>query len=248
MKMCVGRGDNLTDALKLLQFHFGLDLSQEKLVQELQAGVSDLVDDKALKASRILIAQDDVNSFGVGYANIYLWERLSPQLLIKFDKEEGKIWLSKMGNEVGTRGQYPIAVELAYYCINQEYQSRGIGKAIFFQTILNSLSEINTFNLVFLTIAMGCYAGTGVGQQIRQYLLEDEKNINGVSPDGKIIVTGVKKDLGEVEEIFEVTSANFRTREQSIATRILAEKIYCREIGLSKNLSPVFAREFFQAV
>lgn len=194
-------------------------------------------------ASRVFMIKNEDGAIGSGEVRVFPATKLSGQLLIMNDGES--IWLSKMGRELVGLNFSTLAVELAYFAIEPEFRSKGVGSEVFYGSILSTLGDVDSVCCSLFTVAKGVYAGSGMGQQVRDYLLSVERENNGTTDGSYVIVSGTRIPLGEVERKFRIDSHCFKPRDESVATQILAERWGWNKLGLSKNLSPVYGLTVF---
>ena len=213
-----------------------------RLVEESSKTVDEIILGQARKATRPFVFWDEEGrQVGASEVAVYAWETLGKQLLMKSDGES--IWLTKMHKELIVSGDTPVAVELAYFAVNPDYWGMGCGRYIFSESMKRVLVETGDTAGCLFTIAMGEYAHTGKGQQVKEFLLNREKAINGKDSEGWINVTGEKFPLAEMEVKYEFTRDKLTTRGLSVATEVIAQKLGWKNIGLSTNLSPVYGAE-----
>lgn len=248
LEICASANDLDRPSELLCKFFFPQLEKEEikrKLIQGLGVGFMEVGLAEINSASRTFSARVSEQLVIIGSAEVraYSSTKLKEQLVIACDNES--IWLSKMGRELSGLDCTQLAIELAYFCVEPEYQGLGIGKELFYRSILSTLGEVQNLRCGLFTLAKGVYSGSGKGQLIRDYLLEIEKDFNGTDAKGMVIVKGEKTPLSELEMRFGVVRSNFRPRGESVATQILAQRWGWKMLGLSKNLSPVWGTTVF---
>jgi hypothetical protein len=132
-----------------------------------------------------------------------------------------------------------VAAELAYYWVRPDLRRRGLGRQIFFSPIRKFIALSKETTFVFTT-AMGVSAGSQIGKCLLSYLLEQEKKKNGLLPDGRVRVSSIKVSWEDIKRSVGIEKSSFMVREESFATKVLAEQYDMQFLGFSKNLSPTF--------
>lgn len=240
---------DLVGPSELLRKFFFPQLRKEEMVarlsQESEMDVMTVGTDGINSISRVFAVQDKelLTTVGSAEVRVYPGSKLKEQLVIKYDNES--IWLSKMGRELVGLCSARLAAELAYFCVEPEYQGRGMGKELFYRSIFSVLREVHDLRCSLFTLAKGVYSGSGKGQLIRGYLLEVEKDFNDIDAKGMVIVTGTKVPLHGVEMKFGVSRSYFKPKDESMATQVLAQRWGWKMLGLSKNLSPIWGISVF---
>lgn len=131
-----------------------------------------------------------------------------------------------------------VAAELAFYWVRPDMRGKGFGKDLFNQP-LDGFTDTTKPKSFLFTIAMGNVAGRGVGQILMNFILEKNRIVNGLSQNGKTILSGVGASWTEIESL-GINKEMFDVREVSKATETLALKYGMKFLGYFKNLSPAF--------
>lgn len=240
---------DLIQSSNLLRKFFFPQIGKEEMIarlsRESEIDVMAVGTDGVNSISRVFAIQDKelLTTVGGAEVRIYPGSKLKEQLVIKYDDDN--IWFSKMGGELIGLSSTRLAVELAYFCVEPEFQGKGIGKELFYRSVLSTLGEVHDLRCSLFTLAKGVYSGSGKGQLIRDYLLKIEEDTNGAGVNGTAIVTGTKVPLREMEIKFEVNRSCFKPRDESMATQELAQRWGWKMLGLSKNLSPIWGTSVF---
>lgn len=189
---------------------------------------------------------DESGVVGASQVKYYRWDLIKPQLYFypEFDANGSiqNLSLSPLTEIVKVREESStipeVAAELAYYWVRSDMRGKGLGKDLFNQPLDGFVDKAKSKSFLFTT-AMGNSAGMDTGKILLNFILERNKIANGLSQDGKIIVSGVDISWSEVAAL-GINSEMFEVREVSKATKTLALKYGMRFYGYSKNLSPTF--------
>ena len=208
-----------------------------------------LLDPKHLLKGSDLFVFENLNSVqGVTQAKYYDWDLLKKQIHFAANINQvgqiERVWLAPLSNIVGLRDDddHAIATELAYYWIDQDVRGNGFGRLLFnapFDRFVNIRKE----NYFLFTIAMGNSVGTKRGNKLLEYMLNKEKEVNGLDSNGKVIVKGISVEHEELENI-GFTSEMFGIRNESMATKVLALERGLKFVAFSRNLSPLYGARY----
>jgi len=236
-----GTPERMATVADVLTRHFSLQkdaaAKQEQIMTEAARGAREVSLGLAPKASRVFLFTDGSAEMGASEVGIYSWKRLGNQLV--FNRDSDSIWLSKMNRVLPGLDPGELAVEFAYFAVENAYRGMGLGSVLFKQSLCRVLEEVGPVECLF-TIAKGVYSGSGKGQQVKEHLLGVERQINGIDENGLTIVKGVKVPLGLIEDEFHIGRQDLRVRPESVATVKLAQRMGWQEIGLATNLSPIY--------
>lgn len=184
---------------------------------------------------------------GIATYKEYAIAQIAEQLYVEAQYKDGQLALmrlrpfSQLTRDYGFLGNYIKAVEFAYITVDPEFRSKKIGSTLFrHQT--DEITKGEGDCLIF-TLARGIYAQSDIETKVTKYMLDIEKQNNGLRENGKVRVTGVWIDSEEASRNigFDLTVLN--PYSGSGQTVHLIEKSGGKPIGFSRNLSPAWCVE-----
>lgn len=137
-----------------------------------------------------------------------------------------------------------MATELAYNIVSPECRGQGLGARMFDLRIARAANiQRNNDPIVLFTMSRGAHLDDGRGKQVFAYLLEQEKNMNGVMVDGRTNISGLRIPVREIRRKLNLPAEfNFeQVHNDSLPIVKLANRSGMIQIGLFKDLSPLFA-------
>lgn len=193
------------------------------------------------------------NSVALCMTKYYSWELLRHQLYFLVHKnpsgEPDALSLTSLDalteKNFGAKKDYSMAVELAYNFVDPEKRGQKLGALAFNHRIFRA-GQIKTEKPKFLfTMSRGAYLAEKIGQGVLETLLHIESIKNGLTSDREVKITGIEVPLEIIINALHLPrSFDFqRVHNESQAIAYLAKKSGMQELGIYKDLSPIFAAE-----
>jgi GNAT superfamily N-acetyltransferase len=180
---------------------------------------------------------------GITTYKTYAWEKIAKQLYFqgRYERNHLKaVRLRSFGDlveEAGLSTSYSEVIELAYTTVVEAYRGQGIGRTLFEARLGEILSKYHQV-LVF-TLARGPFAETDINQQVTNYLLSVEREVNGVRDDGLVRIRGVWVKAGKIRANTGYGIGSLAPISGSGATIHLAQGYKFIPIGFSRNFAPL---------
>ena len=196
---------------------------------------------------KCVIAKMGQEIAGVATLKEYAFDQIAAQLFIDAKYQDGyleSIRLKPFGQlvaEHGYPGEYTTAEELAYVTVVQKYRGMKLSGELF-QFFTDQIARKRNPSLIF-TIARGDFAHSGVQSLLTNYMLDVEKDKNGLREDGKVKVTGVWIDTEQASAAVGYVLANITPYSGSSAAIKTIEKYGGKPVGFYRNMSPVWCMD-----
>ena len=134
--------------------------------------------------------------------------------------------------------------EIAYMWISRRYRGWRYSRNLW-DHAYNQISELSNPGDILMTMSMSAHAKSGRGQKVFNWILDIEKETNGINDENnQINLTGVKCSSMEVMHCTGVDISSILCRMDSKPKETLAFKAGMTFKGYSRNLNPVYSREF----
>lgn len=172
----------------------------------------------------------------------YSWDKLRHQQYIQTYKSEGETCvickslqsiIEEEFEEEFNVTELQIAIEVGYLAILKENRGKGWGSKILEEAYHNILSQTTFQSPVLLfAIIMGKYASTGYGELLMNewFKLQESQGNNSCTP-----LKSILDKLGFPSDLFAIN-------DNSITSRVIAEKHELKFVGYNKNTGSVFAK------
>jgi hypothetical protein len=178
----------------------------------------------------------------------YPWELIKDQryfnTIVSLEGLNDYIWQERFEDMIKPSRTPNFVFEIAYMWVSRRFRGWRYSRNLWDHAI-EHISGLANPGDILMTMSMSDHAKSGNGQKIFNWILEIEKQTNGINDENnQVNLTGVKCSSLEVIHRTGVDISTISCRLDSKATETLAIKSGMKKKGYSRNLSPVFAKEF----
>jgi hypothetical protein len=177
----------------------------------------------------------------------YPWDLIKNQRYFNTSKSiEGLndyIWQERFEDLIKPSRTPRFVFEIAYMWVTKRFRGWKYSRNLWDHAV-NHISELSNHGDILMTMSMSAHAKSGKGQKVFDWILELERQTNGINDsNNQVNLTGVKCSSFEILLGTGVDVSNIICRIDSKPTESLAYNSGMRMKGYSRNLSPVFTKE-----
>jgi len=222
---------------------YSYDEFSEKMRVDLEFDANSLVASSEIqRATDIFYIRTENSVVAFLVLKFYKWTLLGPQLFFEVVDSDDEVtaFRLKRFNELVTSGG-TNAGELAYFWVDPALRGQGVGRLLFDYAVNFFQSLLTPLDVAF-TLAQGNKAHLAIGIELRDAIIEFEKQANGVSEEtGLPVITSRPFPVCRVEDVLGFPTGEIDTTLGARATKSLALKRGMNFRGYSRNLSLLFA-------
>jgi len=189
------------------------------------------------------------NLIAVAVSKYYSWNLLKNQLSFQVHRSEtgqakalSMATFEELVKSYLGEADYSVAVELAYNLVDPKFRGQQLGSKMFaFRIARANYIQADKPKLLFM-MSRGAYLAEKTGNKLFSYMLDREQKRNGKYPDGRAIVTGVEVSIGDIRSDMDLREEFVldQVHPDSLPVVRLAEKAKMAQVGLFKDLSPIY--------
>ncbi len=217
-----------------------IDYEKKYLQYTKNIDISPLMNFELRRITNIWVITENKQILGAMTLNFYLWESIENQYFfytdsnnhIKISHIVAKKFKNIIDEKIHPVNKPTLSIELGYYAINNEFRGKGYGRLLF-NKFIQEVESLNYDGKIAFVTALGYYALSPMGEQLIQYLINE--NVNNENEN--TFLKPILEELNFPPDLFKVGVG-------SSPTSRFAYKSQFTSLGFSKHLGQTWGKYY----